>query len=83
MAVIEVVAKVHRCDTCGAWSHAKKRPREHNRFIREDGLLEPDLPIIERYDEEVNIQGDPISLAGWTVRCGPFTTFDVVPEGTA
>jgi hypothetical protein len=34
------VEHVHRCTVCGKWSHAKRRPPHHKRFI-----VNPDEPV--------------------------------------
>lgn len=57
------VETMWRCAGCGKWSHAKARPRHHERFLQR-----------EPYPDEVLVRRDPSTEDGpvvW-VRCGPF-----------
>ena len=80
--MIPVFAKLHRCAVCGKWSPAKKQPKRHTRFIRKDiGAPEPsEGSVIKRMESEYDYHGDEIAPAGWRVWCGPFVTYDVIPE---
>lgn len=62
-----------RCLSCGKWSHAQRRPKNHLRFI-EDGAAELDTEgwvVKETRDAEYD-QGYLERPAGVMVFCGPF-----------
>lgn len=71
--------QIHRCVQCGKWSHAKKRPKKHQRIIVDKGQGVPTGVVVIHYTpgsyDHLNGYGDP---GGWTVECGPFQTFDVI-----
>jgi hypothetical protein len=79
-ATVEQV-ELWRCSGCGKWSHAKRRPRYHHRFIVNDE--EADVATTARvaglavvatvepsWDGNPDHAGDP---GGVWVHCGPFT----------
>jgi hypothetical protein len=81
--------KLWRCEVCGKWSHAKRRPRRHRRFIANvegwrdepdvDGAAEAErlgLAVVQVVDGYYN--GDPDDdgdPGGVWVACGPFETW--------
>jgi hypothetical protein len=72
---------VHRCDVCGKWSHAQKRPKWHQRFLADDGTTDvPAGDLVIRwedgYTDTVSGEGGD---GGWWIKCGPFTSYQVVP----
>lgn len=70
--------RLWRCASCGKWSHAVRRPRRHERWVR---------PGDEGYDEALN---ERRSADGWMdpnmpdahpVSCGPFEAWIAQPAG--
>lgn len=74
-----------RCSRCGKWSHAKRRPLQHEAFlhgtsaagaraggytIRQGGFL-PDGEV-HTVDGGINFDGGVDRLVGTQVYCGPF-----------
>lgn len=58
-----------RCRMCGKWSHAKRRPSAHERYLHVG------------WDEPVSPWTHPTSKrGGYTVACGPFDRYVVTPE---
>lgn len=64
-----VIEVMWRCTVCGKWSHARRKPRDHERWVQ------PGDPL---YVEEQNQRRAP---DGWLdpnmpdahpIRCGPF-----------
>lgn len=79
----DVVTDLWRCSECGKWSHAKRRPRRHERFIHIDDPLPHNADVIDERPEEVDYNGDLIRPGGHMVRCGPFWRWVTVrAEGT-
>jgi len=76
----EYVGKVYRCTGCGKWSHAKKKPTKHERFIREDQPRPLKSIVLGKTNTEYGFEGEVISEGGWTVECGPFETLHIVSE---
>lgn len=80
-----------RCSTCGKWSHAKRKPKHHLRFV-------PNLPNLldaKTYAESLELEiqstvepfwnGDPegdYNPGGAYVKCGPFETFIALDSET-
>lgn len=77
---------LYRCADCGKWSHAKRRPTHHRRFIANTDTwpgraLTAGLPVIEEVEPYHN--GDPDSdgnPGGVWVKCGPFETWVAIKE---
>ncbi len=65
-----------RCATCGKWSHAKRRPRGHERRIPADGWIEPEGLI--RTDTEMEFDTGAEVPVSWWVKCGPFERWDAI-----
>lgn len=65
--------RLWRCAECGKWSHAKRDPKSHERFVQAR-FSEPDPPEdkIIRVVEDIQIAVDDFDPGGWFVRCGPF-----------
>ena len=63
------VIEVHRCDTCGRISTAKRKPTKHQRWVSEG---EPE------FDPAKN-EGGNGAPHGHGVDCGPFHTYRAVP----
>ena len=65
-----------RCATCGKWSHAKRRPKQHQRWVPDDGKTGVDLfSIIDTYEAEHDFDGEVTRSGGWMVTCGPFVKY--------
>lgn len=69
--------RIFRCSKCGKWSHAKKKPTKHGRWVTEgdpeyrSALLEPGA-----YDHMNGFVEPP----GHLVDCGPFVPYIAHPE---
>jgi hypothetical protein len=59
-----------RCSGCGKWSHAKKQPKGHARWVK------PGDPL---YDPEKNENDWGDAPDGHYVECGPFVSYIAVP----
>lgn len=67
-----------RCTTCGKWSHAKKRPKWHERFVPLSfGMPDSRLIIDEDFGDYDHINGTTRE-GGWTIQCGPFEQWSAV-----
>lgn len=61
-----------RCLTCGKWSHAKDKPRSHQRWVR---------PGEAGYDQAESDKNADVGVPdGHFVKCGPFRTFHALPS---
>jgi hypothetical protein len=72
---------VHRCDVCGKWSHGIRKPKWHQRFVTDDGTIDvPAGDLVIRWEDGYTdtISGEG-SDGGWWIKCGPFTSFRVMP----
>jgi len=58
-----VIFKMWRCRTCGKWSHARRKPRKHQRWVRDE-----ERPIFDAFGETGQFDGD-------FVDCGPFDPY--------
>ena len=63
-----------RCSKCRKWSHAKRKPSSHERFIRDSDLAEV-LPGAQRVFPELSLEGETRE-GGWKVPCGPFEKWE-------
>jgi hypothetical protein len=65
--------RLWRCAECGKWSHAKRDPKRHERFVQQR-IAEPDPPEdkIVRVVMDQQTAVDEFISGGWFVRCGPF-----------
>ena len=68
------MTNIWRCTECKKWSHAKKKPKSHERFTS----VEPDddSRIIEYMPGEYSHINGFIIDPGWMVKCGPFDTYE-------
>ena len=75
-----------RCATCGKWSHAKRKPTQHQRWVPDDGRISVEafeaFTIIATYEAEYDFDGEPMRNGGWMVRCGPFVKYVATSGGT-
>ena len=55
-----------RCAQCGKWSHAKRMPKTHRRWVDEEPEDESTVTNYEPGDEWAE---------RWEVACGPFTHY--------
>lgn len=62
--------QIFRCQGCGKWSHAKKQPRKHQRWVQpgEDG-----------FEWEKNENGFGEVPDGHGIDCGPFAPYVASP----
>lgn len=81
-------AKLWRCATCEKWSHAKRRPSSHTRWIRAFPLLTADVRIL--HHEPAGEVDNPITgdvESSWPdqfeVVCGPFEAWTATRDGAA
>lgn len=72
---VEQPVYVWRCSVCGKWSHARKRPRSHQRMVAAEQGRPVDLEVIEEVASWSTPEGQTIH-GGWLVRCGPFDTYE-------
>lgn len=87
MSPVAEHVNVWRCTSCGKWSHAKARPRYHERFIANEEPLErgddetvartvaAGLGLVVLREVEPSWSGDPNTIGdpgGVWVQCGPF-----------
>lgn len=62
---------LYRCSTCDKWSHAKKKPKSHQRWV---DAWSPEYDPAK--NENPGYDGDSNNLAdGHFVDCGPFDTY--------
>lgn len=66
----ETYLKIWRCTDCQKWSHAKRMPQWHKRFVNEQPL---DESTILSYDPGVfdHLNGQ-LTEEGYWIKCGPF-----------
>ena len=69
-----------RCIECGKWSHAKRRPKHHERFVSAEHHIEPEKVI--RHVEGYQTAVDECDYGGWFVACGPFAEWQAYLPGT-
>jgi hypothetical protein len=63
---------MYRCSTCGKWSHAKRQPKSHKRWVREgEPGYQAELAEPQAWDDE--------SAAGHLIDCGPFVPHIATP----
>jgi hypothetical protein len=68
----QLVETLYRCETCGKWSHAKRRPTYHERFAGDEGdLTDEQASAVTRTAETTESDTGAINIVCW-VRCGPF-----------
>lgn len=80
--------RLWRCDGCGKWSHAKRRPRHHERFVPAAALPDDakagdvvEQGRILRIEEGWYSSGpDGGYDGGARVACGPFSAWRAVRE---
>jgi hypothetical protein len=64
--------QMYRCTTCGKWSHAKRQPRSHKRWVREDEPgYDPERALSQAWYDD--------SPSGHLVDCGPFVPYVATP----
>lgn len=61
-----VTAALWRCDTCGKWSSAARRPRKHQRWVQ------------DRSKALTDREGSFIGYDGEFVGCGPFSGWTAI-----
>ena len=67
-----------RCAVCGKWSHAQRKPKDHQRWIdREDGLPNGAEVVSEVEPYGYGHHSEEANEGGWFVKCGPFDTWIV------
>jgi len=70
--------RIFRCSKCGKWSHAKKQPKKHTRWVYagepefDESKAEPD-----HYD---HLNGFSEHTRAHAVDCGPFVPYIARPE---
>lgn len=67
---MDSVQRIWRCSKCEKWSHAKKKPRWHKRFVLEEP--EDAASILERHHAPYDHLNGFTGPESWLVRCGPF-----------
>lgn len=65
-----------RCQGCGKWSHAKKQPKKHQRWVREG---EPEFDPARGEGAVYDHQGSLLAPDAHAVDCGPFKPFVASP----
>jgi hypothetical protein len=63
-------ALIYRCERCGKWSHAQRKPRHHKRFSSEPADDDVILDEIEGYEPETGAYSPRFYVA-----CGPFAIY--------
>jgi hypothetical protein len=72
--------RLWRCTRCGKWSHAKRQPKQHRRFMR----AEPDdCSVIERVEPTYSHLAGFEDEGGVIVACGPFEMWIATRDGVA
>ena len=78
---MSVTVRMWRCERCGRWSHAQRKPASHLRTVRAEDVpgsafgTEPDEVIVDTHQVMESDTGAWV-IAAWTVRCGPFAAWD-------
>lgn len=68
--------QIYRCQGCGKWSHAKKQPKKHARWVRMgDAAFDSGKAERATYD----YQGSLLQAEGHAIDCGPFTPYIASP----
>ena len=68
--------QMYRCQGCGTWSHAKKQPKSHQRWVHEgDPEFDPSRGVGAVYDH-MNGFTQP---DGHGIACGPFISYVAMP----
>lgn len=60
-----------RCTQCGKWSHAKRKPKTHRRWVDEEP--EDESTVTDYDDGFVPPDGDYAER--WEIACGPFAHY--------
>ena len=63
-----------RCESCGKWSHAKRKPSRHQ-VLWTDALNDPQEEIIAREVRGIEWETGAPDYAFW-VWCGPFAKWE-------
>lgn len=68
--------KAYRCLVCGKWSHAQRKPKRHQRYVRAEPL---DKSLLIEYDpgQYDHMNGFTVEPS-WRIWCGPFVTYTVI-----
>lgn len=68
MSEMETWARLYRCRKCNKWSHAKRKPKKHQRWVDAwSSEYDPSKNENPGYDGDYNNLAD-----GHFVDCGPF-----------
>lgn len=71
---------IYRCTACGKWSHAKRKPKHHQRFISADDFDGPgDWPVLSVAEGFTDYTSGEGTSGGWWIACGPFETWEAKP----
>lgn len=67
---MQYLERAWRCDACGKWSHAVRRPKRHRVVV----VNEPaeDTTVLEYHAPSL----DPDDYDAWVVACGPFVRYE-------
>jgi hypothetical protein len=68
---------IYRCSKCGKWSHAQRKPKAHQRLIRDEGQETPPN-VVEALEPTYDHMNGFSDDGGWYVACGPFDTYEAV-----
>lgn len=68
-----------RCATCGKWSHAKRRPRHHQRFIPSGEALPAGAKVLRDEPAEYDHLNGFSSDGGTWIACGPHEPWKATP----
>lgn len=68
------VEQMWRCTGCGKWSHARRRPTSHRRWVSGAEHTKPPAgaTVVERVEPTYDHLNGFTSDGGWFVTCGPF-----------
>jgi hypothetical protein len=76
MSDYQDTVRMYRCQGCGKWSHAKKQPMKHVRWVREgDPEFDPSKGAGGAYDHMTGFS----ELDGHGIECGPFISYVAMP----
>jgi hypothetical protein len=70
--------RMFRCSICGKWSHAKKQPKKHARWVNEGEPGFDESRVAPAYYD--HLTGYDESPAGHQIDCGPLIPYIAHPE---
>lgn len=75
---MEKWVRLHRCRKCGKFSHAKRKPKKHQRWVK---FYEPEFDPALAEGPVYDYQGSILQEDGHFVDCGPFDYWTATYQG--